>query len=69
MTGLSILTDSWKSFSGTEKRNITIYILGIMLYKFGLEAFNGSIIGMKHPPSTAGSTRRGKAIWRRSTAS
>jgi MFS family permease len=31
-------------FSTAEKRNIIIYILGIVLYKFGLEAFNGSII-------------------------
>ncbi|KAA8898493.1 hypothetical protein FN846DRAFT_962186 [Sphaerosporella brunnea] len=46
MPGLSTLTDGWKSFSGTEKRNIAIYICGIMLYKFGLEAFNGSIIAL-----------------------
>lgn len=31
-------------YSSEEKRNIIIYILGIVLYKFGLEAFNGSII-------------------------
>jgi MFS family permease len=31
-------------FSAKEKRNIVIYIFGIVLYKFGLEAFNGSII-------------------------
>ncbi|UJR29333.1 hypothetical protein I4U23_010545 [Adineta vaga] len=31
-------------FSAEEKRNIIIYIFGIVLYKFGLEAFNGSII-------------------------
>jgi len=43
---LSLFTDSWKVFSGVEKRNIAIYICGIMLYKFGLEAFNGSIIGV-----------------------
>ncbi|UJR32665.1 hypothetical protein I4U23_020125 [Adineta vaga] len=34
----------WKLFSAHEKRNIAIYIAGIMLYKFGLEAFNGSIV-------------------------
>ena len=34
----------WRLFSPKEKRNIGIYILGIMLYKFGLEAFNGAII-------------------------
>ncbi|CAF4336800.1 unnamed protein product, partial [Adineta steineri] len=32
----------WKLYSSREKRNIIIYIVGIMLYKFGLEAFNGS---------------------------
>ena len=34
----------WKLYSSEEKRNIIIYIIGIMLYKFGLEAFNGSLI-------------------------
>lgn len=38
--------ESWTLFTPTEKRNIAIYILGIMLYKFGLEAFNGSIIAL-----------------------
>jgi MFS family permease len=32
--------------TATEKRNILIYIFGIMLYKFGVEAFNGAIITM-----------------------
>jgi MFS family permease len=31
-------------FTVQEKRNILIYIFGIMLYKFGVEAFNGSVI-------------------------
>ncbi|KAF4636112.1 hypothetical protein G7Y89_g1975 [Cudoniella acicularis] len=35
---------TWVLFSPLEKRNIAIYIGGMMLYKFGLEAFNGSII-------------------------
>ena len=35
---------TWTLFSSKEKRNILIYIIGIMLYKFGLEAFNGAII-------------------------
>lgn len=34
----------WNLYSAQEKRNILIYIIGIMLYKFGLEAFNGSIV-------------------------
>lgn len=38
------LTDYWNSFTARERRNMAIYILGIMLYKFGLEAFNGSIV-------------------------
>ncbi|KAH6912104.1 hypothetical protein BKA70DRAFT_1422830 [Coprinopsis sp. MPI-PUGE-AT-0042] len=33
----------WNSYSGVEKRNIAIYIAGIMCYKVGLEFFNGSI--------------------------
>ncbi|PPQ75553.1 hypothetical protein CVT24_013245 [Panaeolus cyanescens] len=33
----------WKSYSGAERRNIAFYIAGIMMYKFGLEFFNGSI--------------------------
>jgi len=31
-------------FTGEEKRNILIYVIGIMLYKFGVEAFNGAIV-------------------------
>lgn len=45
MTKVSI-RDSWHVFSPTEKRNIAIYIAGIMLYKFGLEAFQGSITSL-----------------------
>lgn len=37
---------TWSLFSAVEKRNIAIYIGGIMLYKFGLEAFNGSIVAL-----------------------
>jgi MFS family permease len=38
--------DSLRSFTPAERRNIAIYIAGIMLYKFGLEAFNGSITAL-----------------------
>ncbi|UJR31529.1 hypothetical protein I4U23_019018 [Adineta vaga] len=31
-------------FTPQEKKNILIYIFGIMLYKFGVEAFNGAIV-------------------------
>lgn len=37
---------TWALFNATEKRNIAIYIAGIMMYKFGLEAFNGSIVAL-----------------------
>ncbi|MCJ1245398.1 hypothetical protein MMC30_002602 [Trapelia coarctata] len=37
---------TWGLFNPVEKRNIAIYIAGIMLYKFGLEAFNGSIVAL-----------------------
>jgi MFS family permease len=46
MTAKYSIRASWSLFSATEKRNIAIYILGIMLYKFGLEAFNGSIVAL-----------------------
>lgn len=38
--------NTWNLYSTEEKKNIAIYICGIMLYKFGLEAFNGSIIAL-----------------------
>ncbi|CAF0742760.1 unnamed protein product [Adineta steineri] len=38
------ITNKRSIFSAEEKRNIIIYIFGIIVYKFGLEAFNGSII-------------------------
>jgi MFS family permease len=44
--GFGTVAQSWRSFNAKEKRNIMIYIGGIMLYKFGLEAFNGSIIAL-----------------------
>ncbi|KAK9242152.1 hypothetical protein V1506DRAFT_509711 [Lipomyces tetrasporus] len=43
---LSTVTESWPSFTPAEKRNVAIYIAGIILYKFGLEAFNGSIVAL-----------------------
>src|SRR5436190_4786285 len=38
--------ESWRTFTVKEKRNMAIFIFGIMLYKFGLEAFVGSIIAL-----------------------
>jgi hypothetical protein len=40
------IMDSFQLFTAAEKRNIAIYVAGIMLYKFGLEAFNGSITAL-----------------------
>ncbi|BCR94098.1 uncharacterized protein AKAW2_11144S [Aspergillus luchuensis] len=36
--------NGWNDFTPKERREAACYILGITLYKFGLEAFNGSII-------------------------
>lgn len=38
------ILDSWFFYKPTERRNIALYIAGIILYRFGLEIFNGSII-------------------------
>ncbi|KAK4139570.1 major facilitator superfamily domain-containing protein [Dichotomopilus funicola] len=46
MRFLSELGESLRAFTPQECRNIAIYIAGIMVYKFGLEAFNGSIIAL-----------------------
>ncbi|EAQ85512.1 hypothetical protein CHGG_09526 [Chaetomium globosum CBS 148.51] len=46
MGHFSDLRESLRSFTPQERRNIAIYIAGIMVYKFGLEAFNGSIIAL-----------------------
>ncbi|KAF8313949.1 major facilitator superfamily domain-containing protein [Cantharellus anzutake] len=43
-------------YSPTELRNIATYILGIMLYKFGLELFNGSVVSMATDRFTAAHT-------------
>lgn len=37
---------SLKDFTPSERRNIIIYTIGIMIYKFGLEAFNGSVVAL-----------------------
>jgi hypothetical protein len=39
-----VFPDSWNMYTTAERRNIAFYIAGIMSYKFGLEAFNGSIV-------------------------
>jgi cytochrome c biogenesis protein CcdA len=46
MGHFSDLAASLQTFTPQERRNIAIYIAGIMVYKFGLEAFNGSIIAL-----------------------
>ncbi|KAG0015943.1 hypothetical protein BGZ81_011466 [Podila clonocystis] len=37
------MKNPFSDFTGLERRNVIIYVIGIMLYKFGLEAFTGSI--------------------------
>ena len=34
----------WALYKPEERRNIGIYVVGIVFYRFGLEVFNGSII-------------------------
>ncbi|KAL1957127.1 hypothetical protein VTO42DRAFT_6385 [Malbranchea cinnamomea] len=41
-----LVRQNWRMFSPLERRNIALYIAGIMLYKFGIEAFNGSIVAL-----------------------
>ncbi|KAJ2984839.1 hypothetical protein HDV02_000888, partial [Globomyces sp. JEL0801] len=36
----------FRYFTKSEQRNLTLYILGIMLYKFGLESINASMNGI-----------------------
>ncbi|RXW13057.1 hypothetical protein EST38_g12795 [Candolleomyces aberdarensis] len=36
----------WQSYTSPEKRDIGIYIAGIMFYKFGLEFFQGSVTSL-----------------------
>ncbi|KAG0044422.1 hypothetical protein BGZ83_010351 [Gryganskiella cystojenkinii] len=37
------MANPFADFTPLERRNLVIYMIGIMLYKFGLEAFTGSI--------------------------
>lgn len=43
---ISVIQETWRIYTPIERRNIAIYIAGIMMYKFGLEAFNGSVIAL-----------------------
>ncbi|KAG8794707.1 hypothetical protein FRC16_010385 [Serendipita sp. 398] len=43
----------WGSFAPRERRNIIIYIIGIMFYKLGLESFNGGIVSLAADRFTA----------------
>ncbi|CAF1557137.1 unnamed protein product [Rotaria magnacalcarata] len=58
-SGKSRFMQTWRLFSVTEKRNIIIYIIGLMLYKFGLEAFNGSIVTLATNRYDEDALRRG----------
>jgi hypothetical protein len=42
----TVVRETWNLYTPLERRNIFIYIAGIMMYKFGLEAFNGSVIAL-----------------------
>jgi MFS family permease len=42
----AVVRETWTLYTPLERRNIAIYIAGIMMYKFGLEAFNGSVIAL-----------------------
>lgn len=41
--GISI---SLREFTPIEKRDMLLYILGVMFFKFGSEAFNGSVVAL-----------------------
>lgn len=43
---IAVVRETWSLYTPIERRNIAIYIAGIMMYKFGLEAFNGSVIAL-----------------------
>ncbi|EOA88457.1 hypothetical protein ACJQWK_01749 [Exserohilum turcicum] len=43
---VAVVRETWHIYTPLERRNIAIYIAGIMMYKFGLEAFNGSVIAL-----------------------
>ncbi|KAG9201878.1 hypothetical protein G6514_005295 [Epicoccum nigrum] len=43
---IAVIRETWNIYTPVERRNIAMYIAGIMMYKFGLEAFNGSIIAL-----------------------
>lgn len=42
----AVFRETWNIYTPLERRNIAIYIAGIMMYKFGLEAFIGSVIAL-----------------------
>jgi hypothetical protein len=44
MKSMETLLQAWNYYKPEERRNIAIYLVGIILYRFGLEVFNGSII-------------------------
>ncbi|KAL1795834.1 hypothetical protein ACET3X_006058 [Alternaria dauci] len=43
---IAVIRETWSIYTPVERRNIAMYIAGIMMYKFGLEAFNGSVIAL-----------------------
>lgn len=53
---LGTMREIYHAYSPAERRNIAIYIIGIMFYKLGLEAFNGSIVTLATDRFGGGST-------------
>lgn len=46
MRWLQEIRASLEAFTPTERRDVVIYILGIMIFKFGTEAYNGSVVAL-----------------------
>jgi len=44
LKGVKGAAATWTFYKPKERRNIAVYIIGVVFYRFGLEIFNGSII-------------------------
>ena len=56
LKGVKGAANAWAIYQPKERRNIIVYIIGVVLYRFGLEIFNGSIITLavdRIPPEHA----------------
>lgn len=59
---VAVVRETWSLYTPLERRNIAIYIAGIMMYKFGLEAFNGSVIALATTRYDALSKKTGVSV-------